>query len=542
MQLHTLNEIARFTNLRQKALKASGRDIPGIGNIAKLSMSRILRLSRDLGLRILGPLGTLHAYNPAERKALDEATGNPFAAMVTEMALFSPGPSIYGGTDEIQHNIIGERVLGLPKEPNNDKTTPFREPPKTAKTQGAGAPSHTPGARAGRRRRGGRRTTGPPVNPPHHPNPPPPPPPRPANPNPSGPGAGGRAPAHKPPPKPPQPAPPPGPPPPPGAGGRGPGGAPPPGGGGHNTNNPPGHTPAGGGPRPPNPQKEKGRVGSFPGGIPSHAAPETPGSINEGGELGYSLSHAYGAAFDNPDLLVACVVGDGEAETGPLAASWHANKFLDPVRDGAVLPILHLNGWKIANPTVLARIEGEELLDLFRGYGWTPLVVEGNEPEPVHQAMAATLGDAVARIHEIQSEARNGAVRQRPRWPMIVLRTPKGWTGPKEVDGVPVEGTWRAHQVPLAEVRTNKEHLRLLEAWMRSYRPEELFDDRGRPRPEVTAMAPQGMRRMGANPHANGGVLLRDLVLPDFRDYGVEVKEPGRTATEPTRVLGTWLR
>jgi len=282
---------------------------------------------------------------------------------------------------------------------------------------------------------------------------------------------------------------------------------------------------------------------SFPGGIPSHAAPETPGSIHEGGELGYSLSHAFGAAFDNPDLLVACVVGDGEAETGPLAASWHSNKFLDPARGGAVLPILHLNGWKIANPTVLARIDDDELADLFRGYGWAPRLVGGDDPTAVHQLLAATVDEVVAEIGDIQDGARRPRARAgRPRWPMIVLRTPKGWTGPKEVDGLPVEGTWRAHQVPMAEVRTNAEHRKLLETWMRSYRPHELFDEHGRPRPEVLALAPAGERRMGANPHANGGLLLHDLVLPDFRDYGVEVKEPGTTTAEPTRVLGTWLR
>src|SRR5438270_3119902 len=282
---------------------------------------------------------------------------------------------------------------------------------------------------------------------------------------------------------------------------------------------------------------------SFPGGIPSHDAPETPGSINEGGELGYSLSHAFGAAFDNPDLVVACVVGDGESETGPMATSWHSNKFLNPGRDGAVLPILHLNGWKIANPTIPARISREELLDLFRGYGSTPLVVEGDDPVAVHQDLAAALDDALTQIRQAQAAARSdGDQPSRPRWPMIILRTPKGWTGPKEVDGVPVEGTWRAHQVPLSEVRTNKRHLEALEAWMRSYRPEELFDETGRPRPEVTALAPAGERRMGANPHANGGLLLRDLVLPDFRDYGVEVKDPGRVTHEPTRILGTWLR
>jgi xylulose-5-phosphate/fructose-6-phosphate phosphoketolase len=280
---------------------------------------------------------------------------------------------------------------------------------------------------------------------------------------------------------------------------------------------------------------------SFPGGIPSHAAPETPGSIHEGGELGYALSHAYGAAFDNPDLLVACVIGDGEAETGALAASWHSNKFVDPRRDGVVLPILHLNGYKIANPTVLARIGDEELASLLRGYGHTPYFVEGSEPEAMHQAMAATLDRVLDHIAEIKAAADAGAV-DRPPWPMIVLRSPKGWTGPVEVDGLPMEGTWRAHQVPLAGVRTNPEHLRALEDWMRSYRPEELFDDDGRLRPELAALAPSGDRRMGANPHANGGLLLRDLDLPDFRDYARQVKVPGATASEPTRVLGAYLR
>ena len=286
---------------------------------------------------------------------------------------------------------------------------------------------------------------------------------------------------------------------------------------------------------------------SFPGGIPSHDAPETPGSINEGGELGYSLSHSFGAAFDNPDLIVACVVGDGESETGPLATSWHSNKFLNPARDGAVLPILALNGWKIANPTIPARIGRDELLQLFRGYGWSPLVVEGDDPKAVHQELAAALDDALTQIRDAQRTARTGRKRkdarpERPRWPMIILQTPKGWTGPKEVDGVPVEGTWRAHQVPLAEVRTNKDHLKMLEAWMRSYKPEKLFDPEGRPRAEVTAVVPTGERRMGANSHANGGLLLRDLVLPDFREYGVAVDAPGTVTHEPTRVLGTWLR
>ncbi len=287
---------------------------------------------------------------------------------------------------------------------------------------------------------------------------------------------------------------------------------------------------------------------SFPGGIPSHAAPETPGSIHEGGELGYSLSHAFGAAFDKPDLLVACVIGDGEAETGPLATAWHANKFLDPAHDGAVLPILHLNGWKIANPTVLARIEPAELHRLLEGYGWRPYIVEGDDPAVLHEAMAATLDEILDAIQRIQSEARSGppptggGPRPRPRWPVLVLRTPKGWTGPAEVDGLPVEGTWRSHQVPLAEVRTNAGHLAALEAWMRSYRPEELFDRQGRPRPTTVALAPAGRRRMGANPRANGGLLLRDLELPDWRDYGIQVKEPGAPPGEPTRVLGRFLR
>jgi xylulose-5-phosphate/fructose-6-phosphate phosphoketolase len=281
---------------------------------------------------------------------------------------------------------------------------------------------------------------------------------------------------------------------------------------------------------------------SFPGGIPSHVAPETPGSIHEGGELGYALVHAYGAAFDNPDLVVPCIVGDGEAETGPLAASWHSNKFLDPVGDGAVLPILHLNGYKIANPTVLARIPESELRSLLEGYGHRPIFVSGSDPAAVHQAFAAALDEALDDIRRIQHAHRSGGATGRPRWPMIVLRTPKGWTGPKEVDGLPVEGTWRAHQVPLDGVRTNPEHLRMLETWMRSYRPEELFDGDGAPIPLVTANAPHGPRRMSANPHANGGLLLRDLELPDFRAYAIDVAEPGRTSSEATRVLGGWLR
>jgi xylulose-5-phosphate/fructose-6-phosphate phosphoketolase len=281
---------------------------------------------------------------------------------------------------------------------------------------------------------------------------------------------------------------------------------------------------------------------SFPGGIPSHVAPETPGSIHEGGELGYALAHAYGAAFDNPDLLVACVVGDGEAETGPLATSWHANKFVDPVHDGAVLPILHLNGYKIANPTVLARIPEHELVALLEGYGHTPHLVTGDDPQLVHQALAAALESCLDEIAAIQAAARAGQVAERPRWPMIVLRTPKGWTGPAEVDGLPVEGTWRAHQVPLANVRQNPEHLAQLEAWMRSYRPEELFDEHATLRPEIAALSPAGERRMSANPHANGGELLKDLLLPDFRGYAVEVPAPGATHAEATRVLGGFLR
>jgi xylulose-5-phosphate/fructose-6-phosphate phosphoketolase len=295
------------------------------------------------------------------------------------------------------------------------------------------------------------------------------------------------------------------------------------------------------------PQNEEGlrqlfRQFSFPGGIPSHAAPETPGSIHEGGELGYALAHAFGAALDNPDLLVACVVGDGEAETGPLAASWHSTKFLNPRTDGAVLPILHLNGYKIANPTILARIPEEELVSLLEGYGWDPLVVAGDEPVAVHQEFAAALDDALDSIEEIQHRAREGGVAARPRWPMIVLRTPKGWTGPKEVDGLPVEGTWRSHQVPMTDVRENRDHLRLLDEWLRSYRPEELFDEQGRLVPELAELPPRGDRRMSANPHANGGTLLRDLVLPDFRDYAVEVEKPGTTTSEATRVLGSFLR
>jgi xylulose-5-phosphate/fructose-6-phosphate phosphoketolase len=275
---------------------------------------------------------------------------------------------------------------------------------------------------------------------------------------------------------------------------------------------------------------------SFPGGIPSHAAPETPGSIHEGGELGYALAHAFGAAFDNPDLLVACVVGDGEAETGPLAASWHSNKLVNPRTDGAVLPILHLNGYKIANPTVLARIPEDELLSLFTGYGWEPLLVSGDEPAAVHQAFAAALDEALDRI----AAHGNGGGEERP--PMLILRTPKGWTGPAEVDGKPVEGTWRSHQVPLAGVREDADHRQRLEEWLRSYAPEELFDEEGRLVPELKALAPDGERRMSANPHANGGVLLRELVLPDFRNYAVDVPRPATTDGEATRALGAFLR
>jgi xylulose-5-phosphate/fructose-6-phosphate phosphoketolase len=281
---------------------------------------------------------------------------------------------------------------------------------------------------------------------------------------------------------------------------------------------------------------------SFPGGVPSHVAPETPGSIHEGGELGYSLAHAYGAAFDNPDLLVCCVVGDGEAETGALATSWHSNKFLNPARDGAVLPVLHLNGYKIANPTVLARIPQIELRALLEGYGYAPRFVEGHEPATMHQLMAATLDEVTAEIAEIQHRAREDDETERPRWPMIVLRTPKGWTGPKIVDGLPAEGSFRSHQVPLSDLAGNPEHLAQLEEWMRSYRPEELFDEHGALRIELAALAPEGGRRMGANPHANGGALLRELELPDFREYAVEVPSPTASVSEPTRVLGEFLR
>jgi xylulose-5-phosphate/fructose-6-phosphate phosphoketolase len=283
---------------------------------------------------------------------------------------------------------------------------------------------------------------------------------------------------------------------------------------------------------------------SFPGGIPSHAAPETPGSIHEGGELGYALSHAYGAAFDNPGLVVACVIGDGEAETGPLAASWHSNKFLNPRTDGAVLPILHLNGYKIASPTVLARIPHEELRSLLVGYGHEPIFVEGDDPTRMHQAMAAALDEALDRIRRFQERARadGGASVERPRWPMIVLKSPKGWTGPKEVDGKKTEGSWRSHQVPLSELENNPRHLDLLERWMRSYGPEELFDAQGKLRADLRELAPKGSRRMGANPHANGGLIRRELRIPDFRSYAIEVKAPGQGEAEATRVMGKLLR
>jgi xylulose-5-phosphate/fructose-6-phosphate phosphoketolase len=281
---------------------------------------------------------------------------------------------------------------------------------------------------------------------------------------------------------------------------------------------------------------------SFPGGIPSHAAPQTPGSINEGGELGYSLLHAYGAVFDNPDLIACCVIGDGEAETGALATSWHSNKFLNPVSDGAVLPILHLNGYKIAGPTVLARIPRAELTELLTGYGYHPYFVEGHEPDPMHQAMAETLDTCFADIKKIQHDAREHGFRERPTWPMIVMITPKGWTGPKVVDGCQIEGTFRAHQVPLDEVRTKPEHLKILESWLKSYKPEELFDESGRLQSEIAALAPTGARRMGANPHANGGLLKKDLRIPDFRKYALKVSKPGVTIGEATRVLGGLLR
>jgi xylulose-5-phosphate/fructose-6-phosphate phosphoketolase len=281
---------------------------------------------------------------------------------------------------------------------------------------------------------------------------------------------------------------------------------------------------------------------SFPGGIPSHAAAQTPGSINEGGELGYSLDHAFGAVFDNPGLIACCVIGDGEAETGALAASWHSNKFLNPVTDGAVLPILHLNGYKIANPTILARISREELTELLSGYGYRPYFVEGDDPGPMHQLMAEKLDTVICEIQAVQKEARANSFKKRPIWPMIVLVTPKGWTGPKVVDGKQVEGTWRAHQVPVSELKNHPEHVKIVEEWMRSYRPDELFDDTGRFRAELRALAPVGARRMGANPHANGGELLTDLQLPDFRSYAVRVDKPGQSILESTRILGKFLR
>jgi len=295
------------------------------------------------------------------------------------------------------------------------------------------------------------------------------------------------------------------------------------------------------------PQTEEGlhrlfKQFSFPGGIPSHVAPETPGSIHEGGELGYSIVHAYGAAFDNPDLLVCCVVGDGESETGPLAGSWHANKFLNPARDGAVLPILHLNGYKIANPTVPGRMTDEELTRLFTGYGYKPYFIEGHEPEVMHQRMAHLLDTVVEEIRAIQNDARSGKSSGMPMWPMIIMRTPKGWTGPKVVDGKPVEGTWRAHQVPVTDFATKPGHLKILEEWMKSYKPEELFDENGKLIAELAELAPKGNRRMGANPNANGGLLLRDLAMPNFCDYAVPVDKPGTSIAEATRVLGTLLR
>ncbi len=281
---------------------------------------------------------------------------------------------------------------------------------------------------------------------------------------------------------------------------------------------------------------------SWPYGIPSHVAPETPGSIHEGGELGYSLLHAYGAAFDNPDLVVACIVGDGEAETGALATSWHSNKFLNPAKDGAVLPILHLNGYKIANPTVLARIPEKELLDLFRGYGYAPRVLQGDDPRKMHQVMASSLEEILQEIRGIQKHAREQHHVSRPTWPLLILRTPKGWTGPKEVDGKQVEGTWRSHQVPVSDVVNNPEHLKILEDWLRSYHPEKLFDEHGRFRPDLAELAPKGQRRMGMNPHANGGILLQPLVLPNFRKHEVKVEKPGAETSEATRVLGHFLR
>jgi xylulose-5-phosphate/fructose-6-phosphate phosphoketolase len=281
---------------------------------------------------------------------------------------------------------------------------------------------------------------------------------------------------------------------------------------------------------------------SFPGYIGSHCTPETPGSIHEGGELGYSVSHAYGAAYDNPDLIVGCVVGDGEAETGPLATAWHSNKFLNPIRDGAVLPILNLNGYKIANPTILSRISSEELENLFKGYGYIPYVVEGSDPELMHQKMAAVMEECILKIREIQQEARSTGIAKRPMWPMIILRTPKGWTGPKEVDGHKVEGFWRAHQVPMGGMHSNPQHREMLEEWMKSYKPEELFDENGKLIPELKELAPKGTRRMSANPVANGGLLRKDLLLPDFRDYAVEVLKPGTVEVENTRIMGNFLR
>lgn len=281
---------------------------------------------------------------------------------------------------------------------------------------------------------------------------------------------------------------------------------------------------------------------SFPGGIPSHAAPETPGSIHEGGELGYSLSHAYGAAFDNPDLIVACVVGDGEAETGPLATSWHSNKFLNPIHDGAVLPILHLNGYKIANPTILGRISNEELKSLFIGYGYKPHFVEGSDPKPMHKTMAETLDAVVNEIRKIQEEARTKGQALLPKWPMIILRTPKGWTGPKKVDGKKMEDFWRSHQVPIADMSQKPGHVKLLEKWMKSYKPEQLFDGNGKLRPELAELAPTGEQRMGANPNANGGILLKDLKMPDFRDYAIKIPKPGQVFGESTRLMGQFLR
>lgn len=280
---------------------------------------------------------------------------------------------------------------------------------------------------------------------------------------------------------------------------------------------------------------------SFPGGIPSHAAPETPGSIHEGGELGYSLSHAFGAVLDNPDLIAACVVGDGEAETGPLATAWHANKFLNPVTDGAVLPILHLNGYKIANPALLDRIPRDELMQLMKGYGWDPILVEGDDPMPMHEAMIDATDQAVCRIQSAQTRARADGNTERPRWPMIILRSPKGWTGPGELDGKPVENSFRSHQVPL-KPNLHPDHLPLLEQWLRSYHPDDLFDEQGTLKPELAALAPEGPRRMGANPHANGGTLLKDLRMPDFRDYAVEIRSRGEPGIGDTRTLAPFLR